>query len=269
MNIRKVLIIYKENVGRSHVNAYETHYASLRFVETTLHKAGIAFKKMPRGSFFDENHFDLILSVGGDGTFLDAARPVRKKKLLGLNSDAHHSVGRFCADYATCFPKVLERVTTDRFKVKTVQRMQIVLGGKAVPTPILNDVLICHKSPAAMNHIILKLKGRAERQRSSGLWISTAAGSSAAIKSAGGNELPFESKNFEYKPRELFEGHGVHYKLRGGVFKSSDKLAVASQMEEGLIYMDGPHHHLRFRYGQVLRVELSKHPLKAIYFYKG
>jgi hypothetical protein len=52
MRIKKALIIYKENVGRSHANAYETHYSSLKYVESILRRAGIAYKKLPRGSFF-------------------------------------------------------------------------------------------------------------------------------------------------------------------------------------------------------------------------
>lgn len=266
MRISRVLIIYKKNVGRSHVNAYETHHASLRNVEKLLRTAGISFKKMPRGSYFKEEDFDLILSVGGDGTFLDAARHIQKKLLLGLNSDAHHSVGRFCADYATRFSRVLARVRRDDFQVRSIERMKVSLNGKAVKTPLLNDVLICHASPAAMNHYVLKLGRRSERQRSSGVWISTAAGSSAAIRSAGGKALAFGSKNFQYKPRELFDGHGVRYVLRGGVFDPSKPLTIVSQMEDALIYMDGPHHSLGFHYGDKVRISRSQHPLKAIYF---
>ena len=52
--------------------------------------------------------------------------------------------------------------------------------------PILNDILFANLYPAAVTRYKIKYNGRQEVHKSSGVWISTATGSTAAISAAGG-----------------------------------------------------------------------------------
>ena len=61
---------------------------------------------------------------------------------------------------------------------------------------VLNDILICHHNPGAMSRYYLTVGRVREEQRSSGVWIATAAGSSGGLHSAGGKVLPRKIKNF-------------------------------------------------------------------------
>jgi NAD kinase len=52
-------------------------------VEAVLKNRKLKFTKACRGSSLDYSRYDLIITVGGDGTFLEAARQV-KKGLFGV-----------------------------------------------------------------------------------------------------------------------------------------------------------------------------------------
>ncbi len=288
MQIRNALIVYKKSAyeayyreyrhpaitqlaragdpGLAHLKrSHRVHYRTLCGVEAALKKKGVRCRRRFRGGTFDESAYDLVVSVGGDGTFLDAARNIRKKPLFGINSDSDHSVGRFCAADQTDFEQAFQAFFSGRFRRVKINRMRVQVGAKTVADPVLNDVLICHASPGAMSHYVLELRGRRERQRSSGVWISTAAGSTGAVGSAGGHALPLESSPLQYMPRELYEGHGARYRFRGGILPGG-RILVRSQMEAGRVYMDGAHHFLRLGYGDAVRISPSTFPLEAVFF---
>ena len=142
--------------------------------------------------------------------------------------------------------------------------MEIRLNSQIYPQPVLNDILICHECPAAMSHYRLILGRIQERQKSSGIWISTAAGSTGAVRSLGGQAQSLGSRQFQYRPRELYWAKNERYRLTGGIFNPQKKLKIISQMKQGRIYIDGAHASLEFGTGSVLSVVPSKYLLKAI-----
>src|SRR3990167_1664161 len=78
------------------LRAHHSHYATLDVVRNILLNNKIRFSEAIRGWSFDDYEFDLVITVGGDGTFLEAARHIRKRLILGVNSDPQRSLGRFC-----------------------------------------------------------------------------------------------------------------------------------------------------------------------------
>ncbi|MBF0254645.1 MAG: hypothetical protein HQL11_05955, partial [Candidatus Omnitrophica bacterium] len=130
----------------------------------------------------------------------------------------------------------------------------------------LNDVLISHKNPSAVSLYEIKAGRRAEIQKSSGLWISTAAGSTAGIASSGGKTLPFLSRDFEYRPRELCLANIAGYHLTGGVVHPGGIFRIRSMMDSGLAFIDGGRAVLRFAEGDVLEFVGSGTPLQLVDF---
>lgn len=289
MIIRTALLVYKQSAYESYFGRYrraevsrlaqsgdrqlgrirrshDRHYGSLVAVQRSLEGQGIRCRRLLRGRSFDERAYDLIVSVGGDGTFLEAARQVRTRLLIGVNSDTSHSVGRFCYCDAAGFEGALERVLRGKAPIRAVRRLEVRIDGRKVLSPVLNDILVGHAVPAAMSHYVVTLGRTRERQRSSGVWICTAAGSTGACRSAGGRVLPVHSPVVQYVPRELFEGHGVRYRLRGGALpRDLSGLVIESQMEEGRIYADGAHRSTPFRFGSRLTLRSVPTPLRIVH----
>ncbi len=275
---RKVLLVYKtpmrpmsqgrrqhrfirESVARRK-QAASAHRRALQVVRRVLRSRGIQFQSVERTRTPRAGTWEGIIAVGGDGTFLEAARLARNTWVLGVNSDPARSVGSFCAATAKTFEKKLNRILEGKARFRRLHRLTLVIEGKTHPVPALNDLLITHAKPAAMSRYWLQIGRRAEEQRSSGLWLATAAGSTGAIRSAGGRLIPKDSQALQYRPRELYGGMRTTYRLRGGVVSLQGPIRIGSLMKEGLICVDGGHHVIPFCYGSVLTVCRSPHPLR-------
>ncbi len=145
-----------------------------------------------------------------------------------------------------------------------LNRMRIVLNRRPVDLHVLNDVLITHRRPGGMSRYWLKVGRVQEEQRSSGLWIATAAGSTAAIRSAGGRVLPRASRSLQYRLRELYAPGRNRGRLKGGVVPAGMTIRIGSLMKKGLICVDGEHVTLPFRYGDGLEIRPSPYPLRWV-----
>ena len=115
-----------------------------------------------------------------------------------------------------------------------------------------------------MSRYRLTVNGIGEDQKSSGLWISTATGSSGAIWSAGGKLMAVESKKIQYLPRELFRWEKERYRLKGGIVDLEKPMVISSMMRDGVIYVDGAHFRIPFGFGNVAYISRSPQPLKTV-----
>lgn len=244
--------------------AHDRHYKSLKMIQGVLDRYPIDYHVRARGSKIDFAIYHLVITVGGDGTFLEAARGMKTQLILGVNSDPQSSIGRFCSCTPENFEKIFQRFLEDKARIKKFQRIHLDLksDGKHYQGEVLNEILVCHENPAAMSRYILSINGIQEEQRSSGVWISTAAGSSGAVHSAGGKLMAQEARGIQYKPRELYRWPKRKYKLTGGIVKSP--LSVTSLMRSGVAFVDGAHLKIPFHFGAKVRISQSKWPLEVV-----
>lgn len=197
---------------------------------------------------------DLVIAVGGDGTVLDVSHRVHDVPVLGVNSDPLRSVGYFCATDAAGLDDVLEAYVRGTLGMYTLHRMRIHVDGREYPYPCMNDLLVANQNPGMMSRYILAAGTRSEKQASSGVWISTPAGSTAGIRSAGGTVMPLEGALCQYLVREPFLGRTQRFDLLRGVRHLREGLRVTSLMDGGRIYVDGPYLSIPFPLGSVLSI---------------
>ena len=287
MNLKNVLLLYKRSAYKIYFldeksslkskktaflreerkrfeEAHVEHYKTLKNIAKILLTYGIRFTESYRGRSVNYSKYDFIITVGGDGTFLEAARHSKHQIIMGVNSAPEHSVGRFCIANNHNFEAILKNLILKNFQVGYLQRLRLNFGGKVEPIEALNDILVCHSNPAVLCRYYLTINGKREEQRSSGIWISTPSGSSGAIHSAGGKVLNQYEKKMQYRPRELYQGHHEYYKLRGGILGPKDSLSVTSLMRRGMIYVDGAHHKFPFEYATPVQISFSPHPIKTV-----
>ena len=246
--------------------AHNVHYATLALVEEILYGHGIHYQKYTRGRKLNYDEFDSVITVGGDGTFLEAARGLKRQFILGVNSDPSHSIGRFCTANAKTFKNIIEMVIEGKCEIKCLPRIRLTLSHaqKNIEVNILNDVLICHENPAAMSRYALKIDDITEEQRSSGLWIATAAGSSGAMRSAGGSLISPLRKEIQYRPRELYQSPHRQYRLTGRVLNLKRPMVITSLMRSGVIFVDGAHVKFPFPFGRKARIFHSPEPVRMV-----
>lgn len=285
MNVRNVLVVYKKSAYQIYVierksslfvgpnrralawdlrrlkRAHEAHRATLAEVQHALRNRGLRFRMIHRAMRHDYRPYELVIAVGGDGTFLEAARGITRQVLLGVNSDPDRSAGCFCRANLRTFGRRLESLLNGGARTQRLHRMQLTLNQQRLGFTVLNDLLVAHENPAAMSRYAIAVNGLREEQRSSGLWICTAAGSTGAMQSAGGQVLPKDSDALQYRQRELYVPPGLRYRLMGGLVPAPHPIRLRSLMRQGMVYVDGAHLKFPFRYGDQLQISRARDPL--------
>nr|XP_028956502.1 LOW QUALITY PROTEIN: NADH kinase [Malus domestica] len=254
-------------------NRQKVHKDSINFCQNILHQKPVECKPIVRNNLSEPIHdVDLVVTVGGDGTllqlqgshFIDDSVPV-----LGVNSDptqaeeveklrnefdANRSTGYLCCATVNSFAQVLANILEGRANPSKLTRILIRVNSKVLPTYALNDILISHPCPAALSRLSFKIKKDDQpwsllvHSRSSGLRVSTAAGSTTAMLSAGGFPMPILSQDLQYMVIEPISP-GDTSSLMHGLIKSH-------QSKEGVTYIDG---------SDVQRESVKKHEEECVF----
>ena len=250
--------------------SHDDHEATMQEVREGLEELGAeaVFQDGPRSPIFGT--YDLVVTVGGDGTLLSASHQIGPNlPLLGVNSAPDHSVGFFCAARKGSVKATLRTALDGSLKRVELSRMQVDLNDKPIHARVLNEALFCHASPAATSKYILRVYSPdgqmdEEEQRSSGMWIGPAAGSTAAQKSAGGKVLPLTSRKIQYVVREPYTPYGVPLRLVVGLVDEGGKLSISNKMREAKIFLDGHHTVFDLAIGDVVTMRRSDEPLTVL-----
>jgi NAD+ kinase len=202
----------------------------------------------------------LVISVGGDGTLLAASHWVNGAALLGVNSAPRSSVGYLTLTRRASLARDLARIAQGILLPQPVARLEAEVEGRRLP-PALNDVLLAHEQPAATSRYRLRLGRRAEEHRSSGLWVATAAGSTAGIRSAGGEPMPLTARRLQFRARELYRTRGRGPTLASGFIEDGRELVVESAMDAGWLFLDGARMAIPFPFGARATFCVARQPL--------
>ena len=208
----------------------------------------------------------LVIAVGGDGTFLRAAHFIGKQILFGVNADVSGKEGFFMKSDKSDFGKKLKDMLKGKFKIKRLPRLAAYINSKKVKTYALNEFFIGAKKSYHAAKYLIEVNGRRERQKSSGVIVSTPTGSYAWAKSCCNKTLPLDSKNFQFVVREPYEGKVFkNYKLKYGVLNKGLKISITSEMLDGIVIADSVGKEHSLKNGSKAVISLSKNYLNAIW----
>jgi NAD+ kinase len=274
--------------------AHDQHRSSCAIVINALRDYGFDVRVVAGLRRRDARESDLIVTIGGDGTFLRAshcvesptadsalggeaagldgpvkhadavaaalALPDHGTPMLGVNSSPETSIGFFCAATAATIEAWLNRLRRGEIQTSPLWRMAVSIDGRRVDDLALNDVLVAHRVPAETTRYTLSVDGASQRQKSSGVWIATAAGSTGAIRSAGGDIQDLDDRRVQFRVRELFPmSIGEDVPLLGGC--TSGAVELVSHTPSGVLYLDGAHRKIRFGMGDHLCFWIDAVPL--------
>lgn len=286
MSAQRVLVIYKKSAYRIHAverrdprlralrrrghpfmrtmeRADRQHRETMEHVEAVLEKEGLHYRFLFRTEFAAEEGYDLIVTVGGDGTLLLASHHIRSTPVIAVHS-ARESVGYLCSVDGRGFRDLLRKALEGKAKSTRLHRLQVRVGGERLDVPILNEVLFTNLNPAATARYRIRVGRKEEEQKSSGVYVGTAVGSTAALKSAGGRILPIGSRKFQYLVRELYGEEGGTRRIGRGLLGPGQKVRLTSKMRHGMIYVDGPHLSWHVEFGETLEVFGGAPPLTVL-----
>ncbi len=238
--------------------SHTEHHESVAKTRSILEQFGIEFREVnvDRDDWAPNDDTEVMLTLGGDGTLLSASHRVKTNQitLVGVRSSGT-SVGYLCAGGIDKMPEIARKILTKDFKFIEASRLHAEIipadGGPVRFTPpALNDFLYSNANPAATTRYRLSLGERIEEHKSSGLWVSTALGSTAGIYAAGGVVMPREDNSFQYVVRELYRAPGKNFYLFNGFFNPDDKtLTIENRCEQAIVAADGNHGVTRIDWG--------------------
>ncbi|XP_077229577.1 NAD(H) kinase 3 isoform X1 [Tasmannia lanceolata] len=263
------------------------HKDTINFCQDVLQRRSLDWKTVVRNNLSEPiRHVDLVITIGGDGTLLQASHFMDDSiPMLGVNSDptqveevkefshefdATRSTGYLCAATAGNFEQVFDEVLEGCKAPSELSRMSISLNGQLLSTCALNDVLVAHPCPAAVSRFSFLIKRDGQRSsslvscRSSGLRVSTATGSTAAMLSAGGFLMPILSQDLQYIVREPISPGDADSHLMHGVINSDQTIHVTWCSKEGIVYIDGSHVFHLVEHGDIIELS-SKAPILKVF----
>ena len=245
---------------RSMMLSHDANQRTLAAVHRAFEAVGVTYDCIYRGELRSTDGYDLLCSVGGDGTFLEVARHSVATPVLGINSDPQRSIALFCAADQDTVQERLEAVLAGELHEVRLARLQVAINGEPLDFHALNDLLFCHANPAAMTAYTLRIGDAKEAQKSSGVWFATAAGSTAAIRSAGGRRMPLRSRRLQYLVREPYIADAAPYRLGKGFVAPDARVELISKTRQGRLYIDGSHRYEPCGLGDVVQVSTAARP---------
>jgi NAD+ kinase len=222
-----------------------------------------AWKNNLKKSYF--KNIDLVISIGGDGTFLSASHFIENQLILGVNENYEKSEGALTSIKLHKLEEKILKILKGKYKIKKYQREKIIIHKKkncTITEQALNETYIGNINPHHSSNYIIQIKNKQEKQRSSGILITTGTGSTAWYKAMNENPFKRTKKQLRFKIRELFRGRIYKPKIEKGKIRQNQKIIIISKMRHGLVAIDS----IRiYNMGEGEKVEISLgKPLKTI-----
>lgn len=179
---------------------------------------------------------DLMIIIGGDGTFLRASHKNKGIPMFGINPNPARKEGFFMQSTKDDYKLKLKSILEGKYELLKLLKLNIAIDGKMLKETALNDVYIGDAKPYNMFNYNITLRGKTEFQRSSGVIVGTAAGSHAWLKSAGAKVLSINEHKLQFVSRELYENKLTKgYNLRKGIFSKKDILTIYCKTDAILV----------------------------------
>jgi NAD+ kinase len=204
--------------------------------ETAPHAGGV---RMVSRQEMGEHDLEFVIVLGGDGTFLSAARAVAKAgiPLVGVNLGALGFLTEVPIEelYPTLASIEAGAYSLD---VRSMVHCEVNRNGSIIATyDALNDIVVGKSSIARLNHCDVFIdKTFVSRYQADSLIISTPTGSTAYSLAAGGPILMSDVEGFVVTP---VSAHSLSHRPLVVRDSSEIDIVVLTEKEEAYLSVDG------------------------------
>jgi NAD kinase len=261
--------------------AHKQYYHSLGELKKLLPtdvKSQIIEKSFLPNFLFGPN--DLVVVIGQDGLVINTAKYLEKQKIVAINPDPDRFDGIMLPFRVNQFPKLYRKIIDDQFDLIKVSMAVAQLNNNQKIYGV-NDLFIGHKSHGSARYT-LTFENYSERQSSSGIIVSTGAGSTAWFRSVitgavgivnkfleyrGVIEMPTEDEYrfpwdasfLKFNVREPFVSKTSNANIFHDIIYSGNNLVIESHMpEKGVIFSDGiENDYLEFNSGTIAEISVA------------
>lgn len=237
----------------------EEHKMTISLIEALLKMHSSSYEIIAKEKLNKNlDDFDLVIAAGGDGTLLSTASFVDSALVLAVNSAPSHSAGILTSANMSDLEEKLGRFYKGDFSVLNRTRLNVEIDSKHIGLA-LNEAYIGSIKPFGIAaRYAIKVDGKEEEQKSSGIVVSTGTGSTAMFRHFGK----------AFKADACYAKYAVSfpiekYKLTGG--KVKEITIVSGMTKNDLLTIDGGQD-FNYGYKAVIRVSIADKPLRTIDF---
>lgn len=243
-----------EPVEAAHAQHQSVLGAVREAVPRSIKSQVIDREMVPRFTFGPE---DLVVTVGQDGLVSNTAKYLSSQPILAVNPDPERFDGVLLPFRVDDFAEQLHSTLYGPLHVKAITLAQAhASNGQSLTA--FNDFFIGARSHVSARYRI-EIAEHAEEQSSSGIIVSTGAGSSGWLQSvyagaagviealggqvvppANGGRLSWDTDKLLYSVREPFPSIATETSIVHGAFSNTSPLKITSHMAtNGVIFSDG------------------------------
>jgi NAD kinase len=223
---------------------------------------------------------DLVVTLGQDGLVANTAKYVGAQPIVAVNPEPERFDGILLPFLADNARSAVARVLEERAKIREITLAQVKLNdGQRLLA--FNDLFIGAHSHVSALYRIARGK-KSETQSSSGVLVSTGAGSTGWVSSvfhmaagiaafAGGTPgksipMPWEDRRLLYIVREPFLSRHSQVGIVAGMLQSGEELVLESLMPcGGVVFSDGmPADFLQFNSGAIAHVQAAEQSARLV-----
>ena len=209
------------------------------------------------------NDVDLVITLGGDGTFIEAANLIEDSFILGINSHPESSEGALTSLSAETLDDLRE-ILEGNFEILKRQRAAVKINGNLIKEYATNEVYLGAASQFHSSRYLISVNGEEEEQRSSGVIVSTGTGSGAWHLSAGGELFHPSEEKLAFIVREPYLGKRLYSpKIIKGEIAKGEKIILRSKRNSGGILAIGFKTY-DLQENDVVEISLSDNPLRVL-----
>ena len=231
-------------------------------------------------STFQFQKEDLVVTLGQDGLVANTAKYVRSQPIVAINPDLERFDGILLPFQVTDAQLAVERVLAGKAKVREVTLAEVKLDDSQRLLGF-NDLFIgAHSHVSALYK--LSCGKRRETQSSSGVLVSTGAGSTGWVSSvfnmaagvaafSGGTagktiRMSWEDPRLLYVVREPFVSRHSQAGIVAGLLQCGEELTLESLMPSGgIIFSDGMEaDFLQFNSGAIARIRAAEQKAQLV-----
>ncbi len=208
------------------------------------------------------NRYSLIITVGGDGTFLRTAQLIPSVPILGVNSSPDTKEGFLTSMSINAFAGKIKSLINGIFKVDELPLIKVRVNNKELEERAVNEIFIGAGKSYRTAKYELVVNGRKDLQLSSGLIVSTATGTNSWFKSAGGRAMKNKNKLY-FIVREPYSGRVYKPRLTHGSLTKTDLMYI-KPLTPMILVFDSLSKEYKLREGDKISVKLDNKRLKRI-----
>jgi len=254
---------------------HENFYTSLSLVQRTLSKSiknKVVDRQFLPSYLFNQNQ--VIVVIGQDGLVANAAKYVNNTPIVAINPDKERYDGILLPFNPENFFPAIEGVLTNNFKARVVSLAEAVLNdGQRLLA--FNDLFIGAASHVSARYKI-KFRNKSEEQSSSGIIVSTPAGSTGWLSSiinmtygmfefierfSGKKKAArLTAEQLMFAVREPFASKKTQTSIQAGLLNANTQLIIESLMpSNGVIFSDGiESDFLKFNSGSIATIGTAR-----------